>query len=96
LSQEYIIYCDESIDNGKYFSNFYGGVLVRSSDLQQVQKILLNRKTELNLLKEAKWSKVTEQYLTKYLGLMETFFDLVEVDKIKTRIMFTSISPLAF
>jgi len=95
LSQEYIIYCDESIDRGRYFSNFYGGVLVRSSDLEQVQKVLLNRKNELNLLKEAKWSKVTEQYLNKYLGLMETFFDLVEIDKVKTRIMFTQNSIVA-
>jgi hypothetical protein len=95
LSQEYIIYCDESIDNGRYFSNFYGGVLVRSSDLNQVQKVLLDRKTELNLLKEAKWSKVTDQYLSKYLGLMETFFALVEVDKVKTRIMFTQNSIVA-
>lgn len=95
MSQEYIIYCDESIDNGRYFSNFYGGVLVRSSDLNQVQKVLLDRKTELNLLKEAKWSKVTDQYLSKYLGLMETFFALVEVDKVKTRIMFTQNSIVA-
>jgi hypothetical protein len=95
LSQEYIIYCDESIDNGRYFSNFYGGVLVRSSDLNQVQKVLLDRKTELNLLKEAKWSKVTDKYLSKYLGLMETFFALVEVDKVKTRIMFTQNSIVA-
>lgn len=95
MSQEYIIYCDESIDRGRYFSNFYGGVLVRSSDLEQVQKVLLNRKNELNLLKEAKWSKVTEQYLNKYLGLMETFFDLVEIDKVKTRIMFTQNSIVA-
>lgn len=95
LSQEYLIYCDESIDNGKYFSNFYGGVLVRSSDLGQVQKVLQDRKIELNLLKEAKWSKVTDQYLSKYLGLMETFFDLVEADKIKTRIMFTQNNIVA-
>jgi hypothetical protein len=95
LSQEYVIYCDESLDHGKYFSNFYGGVLVRSSDLQQIHSLLLQRKTELNLLKEVKWSKVTGQYLSKYLDLMETFFDLVEADKIKTRIMFTQNSIIS-
>jgi hypothetical protein len=29
--KEYIIFCDESDASGKYYSNFYGGVLVGSS-----------------------------------------------------------------
>ncbi len=29
---QYIIYCDESVKRGDYFSNFYGGALVRSND----------------------------------------------------------------
>ena len=27
---EYIIYCDESVSDGKYYTDFFGGVLVRN------------------------------------------------------------------
>lgn len=92
MSKEYIIYCDESIDKGLYFSNFYGGTLVHSRDLEAVQKCLIAKKNELNLYKEVKWSKVTSQYLVKYIDLMKIFFDLVEADQVKIRIMFTQNS----
>ena len=58
---EYIIYTDESDKRGKYYSNFYGGLLVRSPDLQPVIARLEQRKAELNLHREVKWQKVTGQ-----------------------------------
>ena len=33
---EYIIYCDESVTDGKYYSDFFGGVLVRSGDFDEI------------------------------------------------------------
>lgn len=89
MSREYIIYADESISNGKYYSNFYGGLLVRSSDFENVVQILESVKEEQNLFKEIKWQKVTSNYLDKYRTVIDTFFDLVEEDQIKVRIMFT-------
>jgi hypothetical protein len=50
VALEYVIYCDESEENGCYFSNFYGGALVRSADLEQVRLRLEKRKEKLNLL----------------------------------------------
>ena len=88
-SREFVIYTDESDKDGKYFSNFYGGALVRSLDLRAVIDRLEARKQELNLFQEVKWQKVTANYLEKYIALMDTFFDLVVEDKIKVRIMFT-------
>lgn len=85
---EYIIYCDESVSKGRYFSDFYGGALVRSTDLDYVKAIIDNKKQELNLLNEIKWTKVTGQYLEKYKAMMDVFFDLIRQDKIKIRIMF--------
>lgn len=35
MAQEYLIYCDESAKTGKYFSNFYGGALIRSTDIER-------------------------------------------------------------
>jgi hypothetical protein len=85
---EYIIYADESEEDGPFFSNFYGGLLVRSPDLKSVVGCLEASKEELRLGGKAKWQKVTPQYLEKYKALMEAFFDLVEADQVKVRIMF--------
>jgi len=38
---------------------------------------------------EIKWRKVTDQYLNKYISIMSLFFDLIEENKVKIRIMFT-------
>lgn len=32
MPKEYTIWCDESIKKGKYYSNFYGGLLIQSKD----------------------------------------------------------------
>ena len=40
----YIIYADESDRKGKYFSNFFGGALVRTSDRETISAILNDKK----------------------------------------------------
>ncbi|GLV14749.1 hypothetical protein Heshes_24330 [Alicyclobacillus hesperidum] len=85
---EYLIYCDESEKNGDLFTNFYGGALVRSVDYHEVVDALEQYKTDNHLTSEMKWTKVTAQYVDKYKGLMDVFFDLVQADKIKMRVMF--------
>lgn len=89
MAREYIIYCDESEEKGRFYSNFYGGVLVRSQHFDEVKKLIAKRKSELNLYDEAKWNKITKNYAAKYIDLVDLFFDFVEQDKIKVRIMFT-------
>ncbi|KIU48981.1 MULTISPECIES: DUF3800 domain-containing protein [Bradyrhizobium] len=89
MAAEYIIYCDESDEKGDYFSNFYGGTLIRGEHLQEIVTAIRAKKKELNLTKEVKWQRVTEHYEGKYTALMDTFFDFVKADKIKVRIMFT-------
>jgi hypothetical protein len=89
MSLEYIIYTDESEKKGKFYSNFYGGVLVRSPDLQPIIDRLEARKALLNLNQEVKWQKVTENYLEKYESLVDGFFDEVMAGRAKVRVMFT-------
>ncbi len=89
IPPEFIIYTDESEKEGKYYSNFYGGVLVRSYHLAQIITQLEEAKVRQNFLGEVKWQKVTSHYLDKYKALMDTFFNFVTDDKIKVRIMFT-------
>lgn len=87
---EFVIYTDESDRSGAYFSNFYGGVLVRSPHLESVRRSIAERKLELGLIHEVKWSHVSEHYLRGYIALIDAFFDLVAADRIKVRVMFTN------
>lgn len=86
---QYIIYCDESVKNGAFYGNFYGGALVRSIHFGEIKNALEQKKEDLNLLGEVKWQKVTPNYLEKYMALIELFFDFVKEDMVKIRIMFT-------
>lgn len=87
--KEYIIFCDESDKHGRFFSNFYGGVLVGASQYQRITQRLNDMKAELNLYAELKWAKVTERYLPKYEAIIRCFFDEVSKGNLKVRIMFT-------
>lgn len=88
-SREIVIYCDESDSKGKYYSNFYGGLLIESKNLLFVKKILDEKKLALNLYGEVKWNKITENYKEKYIFLIDALFKLIEEGYIKIRIMFT-------
>src|SRR5438477_3597138 len=89
MATEYVIYSDESASFGVVFSKFYSGALIRSSQLDKVRQLLAAKKAELNLYGEVKCQKVTANYLEKYRELMDLFFDLIDEDIIKVRIMFT-------
>ncbi len=103
MAKEFIIYADESTNKGEFYSNFYGGALIQSSNLDDTVNLLNNKKASENLFGEIKWSKVTDNYLKKYISIMNTFFDLVDERIIRIRIMFTknvfvpkSLTPFAF
>lgn len=85
---EYIIYCDESVSKGKFYSDFYGGALVRSQDFIHINEALKAKKNELHFNNEIKWTKVTLPYLEKYKEMISCFFDFIKEDKVKIRIMF--------
>lgn len=85
---EYIIYSDESDSKGDYYSDFFGGVLVRSSDFDLIRETLDQKKQELNFAGEIKWVKVTGNYLSKYIQMIDLFFSFVKENKLKVRIMF--------
>ncbi|GBR74360.1 protein DUF3800 [Candidatus Termititenax aidoneus] len=86
---EYFVWCDESDSKGKFYSNFYGGVLVKSKDFNYVRSKLMVTKIENNFHGEIKWQKVSVNYLEKYIKAIDVFFDLIKKDFVKVRIMFT-------
>lgn len=91
---DYLIYCDESLSKGQFFSHFYGGALVRSKDYVKVKESLDTRKNELNLLGEIKWTKVSSNYLDKYKEMMDLYFRFIKDGKIKVRIMFQATDQI--
>lgn len=75
---EFIIYSDESVSQGDLFSDFFGGALVTSEDLNDVNAALEAKKQELNLFGEIKWTKVSVNYLEKYRQMMDLFFSFIK------------------
>ena len=86
--KQYLIYTDESFISGSYYSNFYGGALVDYTQLQKINSILNRKKEELHLNAEIKWSKMSPTYLNKYIQMIDLFFYLIKIGKIRIRIMF--------
>jgi hypothetical protein len=86
--KEFVIYCDESDRDGLFYSNFYGGLIIGASQLDRVVNKLEAKKIELNLTQEVKWEKVTANYLEKYKQLINCFFEEVENNNLKVRIIF--------
>lgn len=85
----YYILCDESDNEGAFYSNFYGGILIRSIDLPKVMKRLKDKVTDLHLEKEeVKWQKVNKHMFSPYMELVNLIFDLLDEDLIKIRIFF--------
>lgn len=87
MALEYIIYCDELEDKGPFFSNFYGGALLKASDRQKIEAEL--RAASEGITGESKWTKITEQDEAAYIRLALKFLELVDAGLIKARVMFT-------
>jgi len=86
--KEYLLYSDESVTEGRYYSNFYGGVLVPGSAVEAITRRLNTVKARLNLHGEVKCTKVTEPYLEKYKAVVDAFFAELTAGHAKVRIMF--------
>lgn len=93
--KEYLIICDESDGKGKYFSNFYGGVRVAASVLDEVNARLTAARNEVGLNGEVKWSKVDRRCVDMYEHLMVAFFKEIETRNVVARIMFTQNALVA-
>jgi hypothetical protein len=87
MAVEYIIYCDESEDKGPFYSNFYGGALIKASDREKIEAAL--RLAQKGITGEAKWTKITEQDQHAYIAFALNFLGLIEAGQVKMRVMFT-------
>lgn len=87
--KHYIIYADESDKKGRYFSNFFGGVLLSATDQKKISDELNARKMDLGLSHEVKWQKVDKSCVDRYTDFIKLYFSYVATCQLKVRIMFT-------
>ena len=87
-SRMYYIWCDESVKEGEFFSNFYGGILIESKNLKRGLNKMEEKVKELDITEEIKWQKVNRHFFEKYMTLVDFIFDLLEDGLIKIRIFF--------
>ncbi len=85
----YYVWCDESIEKGKYFSDFYGGVIINKEDFEEINNELTSLVLSFNLGSELKWTKINHYQEKGYMGMMDLFFKYIKEGKLKIRIMFT-------
>lgn len=85
----YVIYCDESEDKGRFYSNFYGGALLRASDRQAIEAELKAVKAQNDLKGEAKWTKIGPYNEAAYIAFIDKAFEFLAAGTLKIRIMFT-------
>ncbi|WP_332453357.1 DUF3800 domain-containing protein [Chryseobacterium aquaticum] len=90
MKKRYYIFCDESIKKGKLFSNFYGGAMIDSKDFKLVSDVLEEKRVNILQTSELKWQKINKQNYKHYIDSIDTFFDFIQANKIKIRIMFTN------
>ena len=84
----YYIWFDESDKDGEFYSNFYGGVLIKSEDLENVLQMANSLILELGIEEEIKWQRVNAFMYEKYEKVVDFIFDLLKYDKMKIRIFF--------
>jgi len=86
--KEWVLFSDESVPKGVHYSNFYGAVLVRASQIQRINERIQGLAAQAGLDSEVKWNKVTEMWVAGYETLVEAFFDEVFRGNLRVRIMF--------
>lgn len=84
----YYIWFDESDKDGEYYSNFYGGILIKSIDVEHVLYMMRVFVSENEMNEEIKWQKVNDFNLGKYKKAVDFIFDLLSNELIKIRIFF--------
>lgn len=85
----YLVYLDESDKDGPFFSNFYGGIILDSSYLEEfnsrIGEVLSH--TPING-EEIKWQKVNAFTLEPYTQVVDELFAMLSEGKAKIRIFF--------
>ena len=91
----YHIWFDESEKEGEFYSNFYGGILIKSEHVEHVLYMMHVFVSENEINEEIKWQKVNAFTFDKYQKVVDFIFDLLKSDLIKIRIFFRNNQYIA-
>lgn len=83
----YLIYCDESDDKGEFYSNFYGGALLKLADQDAIEQRLSAAKGKFVTV-EFKWTNITPYAEDQYIEFVRELFAIVREGLVKLRVMF--------
>ena len=85
----YYIWTDESDSQGRYYSNYYGGIMILSKHYEETLNRLQAVVKDVGLEKEEiKWQKVNEYTEERYKRILDVLFALLGEGKAKIRIFF--------
>lgn len=84
-----LIYCDESADKGPFYSDFYGGALLKLEHRERIEARLNATKVSAGIQGEAKWTKIGPHNEVAYRAFIDAIFALIGDGDLKLRIMFT-------
>jgi hypothetical protein len=82
-----IIYCDESTQKGRFYSDFYGGAILDARYKDSLEQRLLAAKGKCQ--GEMKWEKISEYNEADYMLFVDEIMNIVRDGFMKIRIMFT-------
>lgn len=82
------IWLDESDKHGKFYSNFYGGILVLSKHREEVLRRMEAIRNKMGINDEIKWQKVNSYHFEKYVGIIDELFQMGKEGLLKIRIFF--------
>ena len=68
-----LIFCDESRQTKERFM-VLGGIMVRASNIPNIEKTMKLFRTKYDMFAELKWVKVSNQKYEKYRHFMNLFF----------------------
>ncbi len=88
--KEFVLYCDEGEKRGKKYSDFYGGLLVHSGKIEEInQRLNVVKKLHFHNDGEIKGTGISKHYADKYIAFLSEVFAMMREDLFKIRIMFT-------
>ena len=88
-SRMYYVWTDESDSYGKYYANFYGGILIQSENYNEVLHRLQDIFETVGLTdEEIKWQKVNAYTEERYKKIIDVLFEILSEGKAKIRIFF--------
>lgn len=85
----FYLWTDESDSYGKYYANFYGGILIQSENYEEVLHRLQTAVESVGLTdEEIKWQKVNAYTEERYKRIIDVLFEILGEGKAKMRIFF--------